>query len=885
MADGMTMPRASAAALQPDAEALAQFCGALFRYADTGTFASLRAFRDNQQGPPYQIAVSQIGDDLAPLVKEAVALAALAAATPFPVVFCPPVATFKAPEAGEEHKADEANLANGLTLSVECDEAAEAARAQLEALLGPATVVVASGGEWLDNATGEITPKLHLHWRLTEPTRTAEEHATLKRARVLAARLVKADPTNAPMVHPIRWPGSWHRKGTPKMARIVYLADREIELSEALERLQEAAEVAGLQTRASGAGSRQEGTGEARGTADLVRAVQDAEDYHAAIVALAMRFLKGGMPDGQAVEVLRGLMLAVPEDRRDRKGASTETQPGRWQARYDDIPRAVGTARAKLGERPAQPAGDQHAAGGAWPEPIDFLGDVQLTGAPKLEHRHLPAALASFVFDTAARMGADPAAVALAAIVSCASVASDLWQVQPKIHDDTWTEAPRLWGAIVGDPSILKTPVLKACTKPIDVMESAARERHAEAMRKYRTELAALKADKAPPGAAPPKPRCDRYMVEGTTTEALSEVLRDDDEASFRTPAGKVLIRADEMSGWLGDMDRYKAGGKGGGDRAAYLTLFNGGRFTVDRIGRGSFAVPNWSGCVIGGIQPEPIQRIAKDAADDGLLQRFLYCVPGTQGDGEDRRPDHDALARYDALFLALTALRPSVSFPGAKPRAVVLSEGAHRHRLAIDEAVKAYALLDPSARQKAALGKMRGIYARLALTFHVIELADANAQGINPGPVAGVLSEATAGRAAAYLREVLLPHLQRAEAVLFNTPQTGHAHWVAGYVLANAEARETGRVTLRDVTRAYGPLRAPERRQELLDTMATLEVMAWLTAEPTSNPGRTTAAWQVNPKLFTRFAVEAEAERARRARAKAEATELIRRHIAEARR
>jgi hypothetical protein len=43
-------------------------------------------------------------------------------------------------------------------------------------------------------------------------------------------------------VYPLRWPGSWHRKGNPKLARIVELrAESEIELGEALERLQEAA--------------------------------------------------------------------------------------------------------------------------------------------------------------------------------------------------------------------------------------------------------------------------------------------------------------------------------------------------------------------------------------------------------------------------------------------------------------------------------------------------------------------------------------------------------------------------------------------------------------------------------------------------------------------
>jgi hypothetical protein len=82
-------------------------------------------------------------------------------------------------------------------------------------LLGPATLVVRSGGSWIDDQSGEVQDKLHLHWRLTEPTRDSATHAALKRARALAAALVGGDRSNAPTVHPIRWPGSWHRKDRP----------------------------------------------------------------------------------------------------------------------------------------------------------------------------------------------------------------------------------------------------------------------------------------------------------------------------------------------------------------------------------------------------------------------------------------------------------------------------------------------------------------------------------------------------------------------------------------------------------------------------------------------------------------------------------------------
>jgi len=346
-----------ASPLAADRETLARFVNAMFRYADRGTFASLRGFPDGRSGPPIVIAPHELTGDLVVLIEDAVHAANTCAQHLQPAVFCPPVATF-----ANRHHARETDLANGLALSVECDTAPNAARVRLESLLGAATVIVASGGEWPNPVSGEIEPKLHLHWRLTEPTRDAAEHARLKVVRAMAARLVGADVSNTPAVHPIRWPGSWHRKGQPRLAGIVALNEaREIDLSETLETLQEAAAAAGVLGLASGAKEAPTaGTGEARDMAELIRAVMTAEDYHAPLAALAMRYLKGGMPDGQVVLTLRGVMEAVPEATRDVKAGAVE--PGRWQSRYDDIPRAVSSARAKVSKTPAND-------GGEWPIP------------------------------------------------------------------------------------------------------------------------------------------------------------------------------------------------------------------------------------------------------------------------------------------------------------------------------------------------------------------------------------------------------------------------------------------------------------------------------------------------------------------------------------
>ncbi|MGD0107540.1 MAG: DUF3987 domain-containing protein [Rhodopila sp.] len=553
----------------------------------------------------------------------------------------------------------------------------------------------------------------------------------------------------------------------------------------------------------------------------------------------------------------------IAEERAEYPGGGEDPPELPAEAAYED--------RQAPGERPrprraASPSSDD--ADTVWATPLDFISDPSGEG-PELLADHIPLAINDYVFDSAGRMGVDPTCVALAALAALASVMSDAWQVQPKRRDHSWTEGPRLWGAIVGDPSIMKTPIITATTRPIEALDAEARARHAVAMAEYKILLKAAKADKTKETPMPTHPKLDRFLVEGTSIEALSEVLRNDSEGRQRAPAGKVLCRQDEMSEFFANLDRYRPnGGKGSGDRGAYLRLYNGGPYVIDRIGRGAFRVPNWSCCFLGGIQPGPIQSIAKDATEDGLLQRFLFAVPGRQEPGQDRTPAAEALHRFEALFPVLTGLMPAREFDCSGAQVVVFHADAHQHREAVDMMARAMALMpDTTPQLKAALGKWPGLFARLALTYHLIEMADAAADAEADQPYRAVISEATARRAAGYMIDIALPSLIRAHKVMYSTVMTGHAAWIAGYVLAEKFAR----ITTRDVVRAYRQLQPPEARDELAAVMESLVAIGWLEPETPANLSKPVHAWLVNPAVHVRFAERAERERARRASAHAD--------------
>jgi hypothetical protein len=251
-----------------------------------------------------------------------------------PVVFCPPLAIFLYPD-----NAKQSNLLAGLALSVECDEHARNAVATLEQLLGPATAVVRSGGAWTDPETGQVEDKLHIHFRITGSARGPEALTKLKRARELATAIVGGDPTNVPIVHCIRWPGSYHRKDEPKLCAFEALnPDAEIALDSALAALEAAApEIKAGANKKKANGKSRDGYAHGGDWARLIQEVLAAEAFHGPLVRLAMRLLKSGMNTGAAVNLLRGLMESADGKRNER-----------WRVRYDDIGRAVDTAQEKL---------------------------------------------------------------------------------------------------------------------------------------------------------------------------------------------------------------------------------------------------------------------------------------------------------------------------------------------------------------------------------------------------------------------------------------------------------------------------------------------------------------------------------------------------------
>jgi hypothetical protein len=104
-------------------------------------------------------------------------------------------------------------------------------------------------------------------------------------------------------VHCLRWPGSWHRKGTARLCEIVSVSpDVEIDLDEALAALEAVAQ------KPSKKGKPREPADPAD-WGELVGNIVAGRELHHSINRLAAKYIRSGMSGGAAVKELTKKIL------------------------------------------------------------------------------------------------------------------------------------------------------------------------------------------------------------------------------------------------------------------------------------------------------------------------------------------------------------------------------------------------------------------------------------------------------------------------------------------------------------------------------------------------------------------------------------------------
>lgn len=462
-------------------------------------------------------------------------------------------------------------------------------------------------------------------------------------------------------------------------------------------------------------------------------------------------------------------------------------------------------------------------------EPVDLWGQFN---PPVLNLDLIPATLRQFVTVKAAHMGCDPSGLAMAALVACAAAIPDQVKVKVKRHEN-WTESARLWTALVGTPSTGKSPIISATTGPLRKLDN-------DMFKAWRTEVAQW-TDTPKDERTTATPAAQRRLVlQDTTIEAAQGVLEG-------SPWGVMMLQ-DELSGFFGAMDKY--GGRGASaDRAFWLQSWNGGTYNVNRVGRGANQIPNLSVCLLGGIQPEPIRKVAADAQDDGMLQRLFPIVLRRKEPGRDEpMPDVDTHYKQVIAWLRMQGM------PLGLPEMVIpFDDGAQQIRQQLEQQHNDLQTLDDiHPKLTSHIGKYDALYPRLCLTFHMLE---------GGGPV---ITADCAYRAGRFLHEFLFPHAACFySGVLGLSDQHSRLRAIAGYILAH----KLDSITNRDVQRGDRTMRGIEHR-DIQPLFEQLQTLGWLDDIRYTKVG-VPPTWIVNHAVHVMFAERARTEATRRELAK----------------
>lgn len=534
------------------------------------------------------------------------------------------------------------------------------------------------------------------------------------------------------------------------------------------------------------------------------------------------------------------LILWLRERKQDYIAPSMpeQTEPGIQESRTTEPP-----------NDPSPPIDAYEEVGIRWQEPVDIFAEFQ---AQHITKEMLPISIAEWGFDAAHVIGCDPSITCMSAIVVCAAALHDDIKVQPEARNTKWKESARLWLALIGDSSMKKTPGLIHAVAPlrkidVECNDNEKKLRYAFKLKQQlfddaeKDYIKRMKTGDESNQPIPPElPEIPRAISQDATIESIRDILK-------HSSRGLMALH-DELSGWFASMDAYKK--TGGGDRSAWLELYNGGARRFDRVGTGSVFVKNWASSLIGAIQPDKMTAVMSNMPEDGLLQRFMvvYGRPGNQGPDipfNDAAHDH-----YHAIVKHIWETKPSY-------QSIVLTDEAQAIRKGIiDEAYRLINLKFCSSAFMSHMGKWEGLSARLMLTYHAIECAS---KGVHPE--AAPITEDTAMRVSLLMRSFLL---QNAVAFYSNVGnETTHGkriRAIAGMILARGESA----IARRDIAHGYEQWRHMKEWER--DTcMNSLVESGWLQPMEKRSIDRSPTRYLVNPALFDTFAAKQQAEIRRR--------------------
>ena len=454
-------------------------------------------------------------------------------------------------------------------------------------------------------------------------------------------------------------------------------------------------------------------------------------------------------------------------------------------------------------------------------EPIELFDPWQRYVVPAFPLEVLPPIIRQFVATQSEIIGCDKSALAMAVLAALSGAIDHQFALKIMRNGDWWA-SPRLWVLLVGDPSIKKTPIMNTASGRIDELQAAA-------WRKYQND----KKDYVDGGGDPEAfdaPEPPRFVAYDVTVEKLGMILAEQDRG--------ILIKRDEIVGWVGSMEKYTSGRAASADRAFWLKAYDGGPFTVDRVSRSSIRIRNLSVSIIGGIQPARLAEL-QGLTSDGLLQRFIPVMVSGSTFPMDR-PVSDEAERYWQLIERLISVAPQRLI--LEDDAVPVMEDLRRYLFDLERAAAGIA-----DGFQSFVGKLSGLAGSLTLILAIAEDPER-------APAARV-SKAVVEAMATLIKEFVLPHAF--EFYRTTGAASDRLQRIASWILTSGKTR----IVPSDLTVNVADMRGLGI-WDVNQRVSPLVAGGWLTP---AEPGPLAKAWTVNPAVRDFFQERAKEEERRK--------------------
>ncbi len=325
-------------------------------------------------------------------------------------------------------------------------------------------------------------------------------------------------------------------------------------------------------------------------------------------------------------------------------------------------------------------------------------------------NKYLPPSIAEPITRVANWMEAPTAAFLVPLLAAIASCCDPRTRVIVK-ESINFIEPAIIYGGIVTESGQRKSPILNAILDGIKELQAEEDARYRTEKANYEAEYQSWMAKKdsmteeewknAQP--TPPVPLRE-FFIDKATVEAIDKIKGEQPDTAF-------LWIKDELSGLFGSYGAYKKGK--GEDKESVLSSWNGRGIKKNLKGGERVSIPYDAMSIIGAIQEATLQKLMGNFDDNqGEWGRFLWALIPLKA---LRLPEHDTLFQLvflKSLYQKARALEPQ------------------KYRFAFD----AQALYDnyhwkleqrrvahSQPGMRAAISKMEGYTARLALVLHLI--------------------------------------------------------------------------------------------------------------------------------------------------------------------